>query len=149
MWWIVICYLYEIFSFSSFILLTVVARNDIERQGIIRMLSRLQLYTAAKTIARSLWTLFFYTYSRKQMSRETSTNASASICTIHIFRRVTDRFCYFPLLSLFLSLFFFCNTSYYSYNECEKEKVTERRREIGVTRKEARYYWSTLSRRMS
>lgn len=88
------------------------------------MLSRLQLYTAAKTIARSLWTLFFYTYSRKQMSRETSTNASTSICTIHIFRRVTDRFCYFPLLSFSLSLF--CNANYYVLVQWIRARETER-----------------------
>jgi len=94
---------------------------------------------------------FFYTYSRKQMSRETSTDASASICTIHIFRRVTDRFCYFSFFSLSLSFFFVTQTTMSSYNEYEqeKEKETETRRETGITRKEARYYWSTLSRRMS
>lgn len=90
-----------------------------------------------KKRSRDLFGPFFYSYFRKQMSRETSTNASASICTNHIFRRVTNRFCYFPLLSLSsspsLSLFFFCNTSYYVLVQWvrarERERVREEKRD--------------------
>lgn len=122
-----ICYVYEIFSFSSFTLLTVVARNDIERYYPHAVTATI-IYGGKNDREISLWTLFFYTYSRKQMSRETSTNASASICTIHIFRRVTDRFCYFHF-SLSLSLSFFCNTNYYVLVQWVQARERERDRE--------------------
>lgn len=112
--------------------------ETIKRQDIICVLSRLQLYTAAKTIARTLCGFFFYTYFRKQMSRETSANVSASISTIHIFRHVTDQFCYFPPLLPFFLHNLRPRTMRAKGIRARKggrKGETERRRETRVTRK--------------
>jgi len=68
------------------------------------------------------------------MSRETSANASASISTIHIFRHVTDQFCYFPpLLPFFYTTYVLVQ---WKQKEYEQEKEGERERQKGEERQE-------------
>lgn len=146
-----ICYMQEIFSLSSFV--TDDSFQTKQSSGrILFACCHGYNYIRLQKRSRELFVdSFFYTYFRKQMSRKTSANTSASISTIHIFRHVTDQFCYFPSL-----LFFFFTQPTFSYNESKRSK---KRREKGRDKKkkrdknneeeEVRYYWSTLSRRMS
>lgn len=128
--------------------------ETIKRQDIICILSRLQLYTAAKTIARTLCGLFFFIpiSGSRCHERLAPTHPPLSLRFI-FFGMWPTRFVIFHHSSLF---FFTQPTS--SYNE-SKRNTSKKRREKGRDRKkerdknneeeEVRYYWSTLSRRMS
>lgn len=125
-----------VFYYWRLLLDEIIGRQDIYLRAVTATIK----YGCKNDRENSLWTLFFYIYFRKQMSRERlAPTHPASISTIHIFRHVTDQFCYFPPL---LSLFFTQPTSLYneskrntSKKKREKEGETERRRETRVTRK--------------
>jgi len=68
-WWIMICYEYEIFSLSSFTLLTVVARNDIERYYPHAVMATI-IYGGKNDREISLDPFFLYLFQEADVTRD-------------------------------------------------------------------------------